>query len=76
MTPPIPTADSATLNAYLDGELSEDDVGRVEAQLTSDVGARVLLKSLTVQREALATRYTLPVDCPVTKALMAKVLKD
>lgn len=68
-------ADVTTLNAYLDGELSAADVARVEALLASDASARVLLKSLTVQREALARRYTLPIDCPITQALMAKVLK-
>ena len=64
----------ADLHAYLDGELAPDAARDVEQRLAADVGARVLVTSLSVQREALATHYPLPEECPVTRAMMAAVL--
>ncbi len=64
----------ADLHAYLDGELAVADEPSVQARLKVDTDARILVMSLTVQREALQTKYPLPDDCPKTKALIEAVL--
>ena len=46
----------------------------VEARLIADAGARVLITSLTVQRNALQSKYPLPDLCPKTQAMIDKVL--
>jgi anti-sigma factor RsiW len=72
--PDAPFIKDADLHAYLDGELAADAVPSVEARLTADVEARILLKSLTIQRQALQSKYPLPDTCPKTKAMMDAVL--
>jgi anti-sigma factor RsiW len=62
------------LHAYLDGELAPAAVPGVEARLDSDIEARILVKSLEIQREALHSTYPLPDMCPKTRAMIDAVL--
>jgi anti-sigma factor RsiW len=70
-----PFIKDADLHAYLDGELAPAAVPSVEARLSADMEARILMKSLEIQREALQSKYPLPDKCPKTKAMMDAVLR-
>lgn len=74
MSPAPPLTDDVYLHAYLDGELSEAEAREVEVRLATDAKARVLVASLAAQRNALAQKYALPLDCPKTNAMAARVL--
>lgn len=69
-----PQLDDIYLHAYVDGELSDAEVREVEARLQTDATARVLVASLAAQRNALQSKYGLPVDCDITKRMTAQVL--
>lgn len=71
-TPNTEAADP--VHAYLDGELSPLQAADVEARLIQDTSARILIKSLSVQRDALQDTYKLPLNCPKTQALIDRVL--
>ena len=73
-TTDAPFIKDAELHAYLDGELPAKSLPDVEARLVADAHARVLVASLTAQREALQTKFPLPDDCPKTKAMVDGVL--
>lgn len=68
------TASDFELHAYLDGELAADRIAAVEARLLVDVDARILLKSLAVQRRALDQYFALPHSSPKTHELIERVL--
>lgn len=74
-SPTAPAAENADLHAYLDGELAGDALPALEARLACDIKARILLKSLTIQRQALQSKYPLPDDCPKTHAMVEAVLR-
>ena len=69
-----PFIKDADLHAYLDGELAPAAVPTVEARLSTDTQARILMKSLEVQRDALQSKFPLPETCPKTKAMIDAVL--
>jgi anti-sigma factor RsiW len=69
-----PFIKDADLHAYLDGELAPAAVPTVEARLNADTEARIVMKSLEVQRDALQSKYPLPDKCPKTKAMIDAVL--
>jgi anti-sigma factor RsiW len=66
----------AEFHAYLDGELAASLVEAVEARLHVDIEARILMKSLMVQRDALQSKYRVLDDCPKTRAWMDAVLSS
>lgn len=74
MTAGRPQLDDIYLHAYVDGELSDAEAREVELRLQTDATARVLVASLAAQRDALQSKYGLPVNCDVTKKMVAQVL--
>lgn len=74
MTAGRPQLDDVYLHAYVDGELSDVEAREVEQRLQTDATARVLVASLAAQRDALQSKYGLPVNCDITKRMAAQVL--
>jgi anti-sigma factor RsiW len=75
-TADAPFIKDADLHAYLDGELTTAAIPTVEARLSADIEARILMKSLEIQRDALQSKFPLPDACPKTKAMVDAVLCD